>query len=80
MRGNLKTYHVHFQTPRGLGADLVFNREAPSARGGGGSGIVYFDPSLTRYIGWFIALPSAKVEGYFDLQWSNAQCTWRRIS
>ena len=32
-------------------------------RGGGGSGIVYFDPSLTRYIGWFIALPSAKVEG-----------------
>jgi hypothetical protein len=42
---------------------LVFNREAPSARGGGGSGIVYFDPSLTRYVGWFIALPSAKVEG-----------------
>jgi hydroxyneurosporene synthase CrtC len=63
MRGDLKTYHVHFQTSRGLGADLVFNREAPSARGGGGSGIVYFDPSLTRYVGWFIALPSAKVEG-----------------
>ena len=63
LRGDLKTYHVHFQTPRGLDGDLVFNREAPSARGGGGSGIVYFDPSLTKYIGWFIPLPSAKVEG-----------------
>jgi hypothetical protein len=45
---------------------------APSARGGGGSGIVYFDPSLTRYVGWFIALPSAKVEGTLTY---NGHCT-----
>ena len=50
MRGDLKTYQVHFQSPKGLGADLVLNREAPSVRAGGDDA-------------WFIAIPFAKVQG-----------------
>lgn len=63
LRGDLKTYQLHVQSPKGFGADLFFDRTAPSARGGGGTGKFYLDPSLTRYTGWFIALPSAKVHG-----------------
>jgi predicted secreted hydrolase len=44
----------------------MFTRESPSMRGGGGgegTGKFYFDPSLTQYVGWFEAQPSAKVQG-----------------
>jgi predicted secreted hydrolase len=64
VRGNLTNYELHTESERGFGADLSFTREAPSAReGGGGSGKTYFDPSLTQYLGWLIALPSANVQG-----------------
>jgi CrtC N-terminal lipocalin domain len=63
VRGNLTNYKLHAESDRGFGADLSFTREAPSSRGGGGSGKFYFDPSLTQYIGWFIAQPSASVQG-----------------
>ena len=62
VRGNLTNYELHAKSDRGFGADLVFTREAPSTRGGG-SGKFYMEPSLTQYIGWFIALPSASVQG-----------------
>lgn len=86
VRGNLTTYELHAESDKGFGADFVFTREGPSMRGGGGTGKFYFDPSLTQYIGWFVALPSAKVQanltyngqihqvqgsGYHDHNWGT---------
>jgi hypothetical protein len=63
VRGNLTNYELHVESPRGLGADLNYVADAPSARGGGGSGKTYYDPSLTQYFTWFIALPSGTAQG-----------------
>nr|WP_226987263.1 lipocalin-like domain-containing protein [Candidatus Nitrososphaera evergladensis] len=62
VRGNLTNYQLHVQSAKGYGADLTFTREAPSSRFGG-TGKEYWDPSLTQYSAWFVAMPSAKVKG-----------------
>jgi hypothetical protein len=46
VHGDLKTIRLHAESPKGFGADLVFNSAAPPGRFGG-SGLWYFDPSLT---------------------------------
>ena len=65
VRGNLTTYELHIKSNKGFGADLVFTRHGQSTRGGGGEGTgkFYYDPSLTQYAGWFVAQPSATVQG-----------------
>jgi hypothetical protein len=62
-QGNLTNYELHAKSNRGFGADLIFKSDAPSARGGGGSGKTYYDPSLTKYFTWFMVLPSGMVQG-----------------
>ena len=48
-RGDLNTINLHFATTKnGVGADLVYESAAPPTRFGG-SGMWFFDPSLTRF-------------------------------
>jgi len=62
VRGDLNTQELHFDPQqKGLGADLVFTRDAPGWQAGNTKW--YFDKSLTQYFAWFPAFPSAKVEG-----------------
>jgi predicted secreted hydrolase len=85
-RGDLNTVKLHFATTvNGLGADLVFQSAAPATRFGG-SGIWYFDPSLTQISATNDPMPFAKVKGnltyggqthsvegtgYLDKQWGT---------
>lgn len=62
VHGDLNAQVLHFDShEKGLGADLVFTRDAPGWQAGNGKW--YFDKSLTQYWGWFPAFPSAKVQG-----------------
>lgn len=86
LRGDLNTIKLHVATTRnGIGADLVFTSAAPPTRFGG-SGIWYFDPSLTRISAMNDAMPYAIVNGnltydgkphpvqgtgYHDQQWGT---------
>ena len=85
-RGDLNTVNLHFApTENGVGADLVFESAAPPTRFGG-SGMWYFDPSLTRFSATNDPMPFAKVHGnltyggqshsvegtgYIDKQWGT---------
>ena len=85
-RGDLNTVNLHFApTANGVGADLVFQSAAPPTRFGG-SGMWYFDPSLTRFSATNDPMPFAKVKGnltyggqshsvegtgYIDKQWGT---------
>jgi predicted secreted hydrolase len=85
-RGDLNTVNLHFApTENGVGADLVFESAAPPTRFGG-SGMWYFDPSLTRFSATNDPMPFAKVNGnltyegqshtvngtgYIDKQWGT---------
>ena len=85
-RGDLNTVNLHFApTADGVGADLVFQSAAPATRFGG-SGMWYFDPSLTRFSATNDPMPFAKVKGnltyggqshsvegtgYIDKQWGT---------
>ena len=86
VRGDLNTVKMHFATTQnGVGADLVFNSAAPPTRFGG-SGMWFFDPSLTRFSATNDPMPFAKVlgnltyggqshrvegTGYIDKQWGT---------
>ena len=62
-RGDLNTVKLHFApTENGVGADLVFQSAAPATRFGG-SGMWFFDPSLTRFSATNDPMPFAKVHG-----------------
>jgi hypothetical protein len=62
VHGDLNTYQLHVEMPKqGLGANLVFTRDAPGWQAGNTKW--YFDKSLTQYWAWFPAVPSAKVQG-----------------
>ena len=85
-RGDLNTINLHVPpTENGVGADLVFESAAPPTRFGG-SGMWYFDPSLTRFSATNDPMPFAKVHGnltydgqshevegtgYIDKQWGT---------
>jgi len=85
-RGDLNTINLHFApTKNGVGADLVYESAAPPTRFGG-SGMWYFDPSLTRISATNDPMPFAKVHGnmtyddqtyevqgtgYIDKQWGT---------
>ena len=85
-RGDLNTAKMHFATTQnGVGADLVFDSAAPPTRFGG-SGMWFFDPSLTRFSATNDPMPFAKVHGnltyggqshsvqgtgYIDKQWGT---------
>ncbi len=85
-RGDLNTVKLHFATTKnGVGADLVYESAAPPTRFGG-SGMWYFDPSLTRFSATNDPMPFAKVSGnltydgqshsvegtgYIDKQWGT---------
>ena len=85
-RGDLNTINLHFApTENGVGADLVFESAAPPTRFGG-SGMWFFDPSLTRFSATNDPMPFAKVHGnltyggeshsvkgtgYIDKQWGT---------
>jgi predicted secreted hydrolase len=85
-RGDLKTVNLHFApTANGVGANLVFQSAAPPTRFGG-SGMWFFDPSLTRFSATNDPMPFAKVHGnltydgqshqvqgtgYIDKQWGT---------
>ena len=85
-RGDLNTTNLHFATTKtGVGADLVFESAAPPTRFGG-SGMWFFDKSLTRFSATNDPMPFAKVHGnltyggqshevngtgYIDKQWGN---------
>jgi hypothetical protein len=90
VRGDLKTIKLHAQSAKGFGADLVFNSAAPPSRFGG-SGLWYFDPSLTQISGLIDPMPYALVQGnlaydgkahqiqgtgYHDRQWGTIN--WNR--
>jgi predicted secreted hydrolase len=90
VRGDLKTIKLHAESPRGFGADLVFNSVAPPGRFGG-AGLWYFDSSLTKISGVMDPMPYAQVQGnltydgqshhvqgigYHDRQWGNIN--WNR--
>lgn len=63
VRGDLNTIRMHIPTTNnGIGADLVFKSAAPPTRFGG-SGLFYFDPSLTRISGVIDPMPHALVSG-----------------
>ncbi len=84
-RGDLNTINLHFPpTENGVGADLVFKSAAPATNFG--SGIWYFDQSLTRFSATNDPMPFAKVQGnltyggeshpvngtgYIDKQWGT---------
>ena len=86
VRGDLNTINLHFATTKnGVGADLVFESAAPPTRFGG-SGIWYFDQSLTRISATNDPMPFAKIHGnltyggqshkvqgtgYIDKQWGT---------
>jgi len=85
-RGDLNTVKMHIApTQNGLAADLVFKSAAPPTRFGG-SGMRFFDPSLTRFSATNDPMPFAKVQGnltygggthkvqgtgYMDKQWGT---------
>src|SRR6476469_4968649 len=85
-RGDLKAVNLHFApTANGVGANLVFQSAAPPTRFGG-SGMWFFDPSLTRFSATNDPMPFAKVlgnltyggqshsvhgTGYIDKQWGT---------
>jgi hypothetical protein len=85
-RGDLNTTTLHIApTQNGVGADLVFKSAAPPTRFGG-SGMWFFDPSLTRFSATNDPMPFAKVAGnltyggqthkvqgtgYIDKQWGT---------
>ena len=85
-RGDLNTINLHFApTENGVGADLVYESAAPPTRFGG-SGMWFFDPSLTRFSATNDPMPFAKVHGnltyggqshkvegtgYIDKQWGT---------
>ena len=85
-RGDLNTINLHFaKTADGVGADLVFESAAPPTRFGG-SGMWFFDQSLTRFSATNDPMPFAKVHGnltyggqthevvgtgYIDKQWGT---------
>ena len=89
-RGDLNTINLHFApTANGVGANLVFQSAAPPTRFGG-SGMWYFDPSLTRFSATNDPMPFAKVKGnltyggqshsvegtgYIDKQWEQSTGT-----
>ena len=84
-RGDLNTINLHFPpTENGVGADLVFESAAPATNFG--SGMWYFDQSLTRFSATNDPMPFAKVHGnltyggeshpvngtgYIDKQWGT---------
>jgi len=86
-RGDIDTVNMHIEpTSNGLGGDLTFTSAAPPTRFGG-SGLWYFDTSLTKFSGLVDPMPFAKVNGtltyegqthevngtgYFDKQWGTA--------
>jgi hypothetical protein len=86
VRGDLNTVNMHIApTQNGLGADLVFKSAAPPTRFGG-SGMWFFDPSLTRFSATNDPMPFALVggnltygggthkvqgTGYIDKQWGT---------
>jgi predicted secreted hydrolase len=86
VRGDLNTVKTHFATTKnGVGADLVLQSAAPPTRFGG-SGMWFFDPSLTRFSATNDPMPFAKVHGnltyggqahsvqgtgYIDKQWGT---------
>jgi predicted secreted hydrolase len=86
LRGDLNTIGLHFPTTKnGVGADLVFKNAAPPTRYGG-SGMWFFDPSLTRFSAAVDPMPYALVSGvltyggkthavhgigYHDKQWGT---------
>jgi predicted secreted hydrolase len=91
VRGDLDTIQLHAESPKGFGADLVFNRTAPPTRFGG-AGMWYFDPSLTQFSAAFDPMPDATVkgnltydgqtvqvqgDGYHDRQWGNVN--WNQV-
>src|SRR4029078_11111712 len=62
-RGDLNTAKMHFATTQnGVGGDLVFDSAGPPTRFGG-SGMCFFDPSLTRFSATNDPMPFAKVHG-----------------
>ena len=85
-RGDLNTVNLHFApTQNGVGADLAFDSAAPPTRFGG-SGMWFFDPSLTRFSATNDPMPFAKIHGnltyggqshrvegtgYIDKQWGT---------
>jgi predicted secreted hydrolase len=85
-RGDLNTVKLHFApTENGVGADLVYESAAPPTRFGG-SGMWFFDPSLTRFSATNDPMPFAKIHGnltyggqshsvegtgYIDKQWGT---------
>ena len=84
-RGDLNTVNLHVApTENGVGADLVFESAAPATNFG--SGMWYFDSSLTRFSATNDPMPFAKVNGtltyggqnhtvsgtgYIDKQWGT---------
>jgi hypothetical protein len=63
LRGDLNTIRLHFPaTKNGVGVDLVFKSAAPPTRYGG-SGMWFFDPSLTRFSAAIDPMPYALVSG-----------------
>jgi hydroxyneurosporene synthase CrtC len=86
VRGDLNTIKMHLApTQNGVGGDLVFTSAAPPTRFGG-SGMWFFDPSLTRFSATNDPMPFAKVQGnltyggsthkvqgtgYMDKQWGT---------
>jgi hypothetical protein len=86
VRGDLNNVKVHVPTGKGgVGADLAFESAAPPTRFGG-SGMWFFDPSLTRFSATNDPMPFAKVHGnltyggqshevrgtgYIDKQWGT---------
>ncbi len=91
VRGDLDTIELRAESPKGFGADLVFNRTAPPTRFGG-AGMWYFDPSLTQFSAIFDPMPDATVkgnltydgqtvqvqgDGYHDRQWGNIN--WNQV-
>ena len=85
-RGDLNTVKMHFApTQNGVGADSVFESAAPPTRFGG-SGMWFFDSSLTRFSATNDPMPFAKIHGnltyggqshsvegtgYIDKQWGT---------
>src|SRR6478736_1872032 len=77
-RGDLNTVNLHFATTKnGVGADLVYESAAPPTRFGG-SGIWYFDQSLTRISATNDPMPFAKIHGNLTYggQSHKVQGTW----
>lgn len=80
--GDLKTYQIHVEQDKGVGADLTLVSQAKPYR----PGTAYFDFGNDEYYTWLCAVPKGEVtgtitvdgktisvhgSGYHDHQWSN---------